>query len=534
MKKIFLLFTVLSMVFTSCDPLEDIHEEIDAATVTVGNDTHTLSSDDYESLGLESSYFVDIDAAKSLIPGFLLDNYSYLGKESSIIVNYELKSGTDISKVEGTKVDAYISAESYNLDNSDYPSAAENATGFYETETATEYLPAILEANFSGSEEGDVVLTKYNQYIGETVNGITEFYTVDFSVAGSLLDYTAVNVSGDQVWEGTTYGAKMTGYSGGSQNPNEDWLISPDIDLNNFPNATFETTQIFNYGDPSSYSILISTDYTDDISAATWDVIELTSVPDGTSWAAVTSEAYSLSAYNGETINIAFKYISTDSDAGTYEIVDVSLKAPGVEGETKYEEVYYTFSGSEWQLSEGVYYLTSADYDSMGEESNQPGKYNNFSSSVEPNNYIPSYLAQKYPYAQEGDTSFILFKYYDGGTYVRANEYMYTDGNWEAHQTQLQYVNSGEVWEPIIKYTLTSEDYELVGNGYYNNFDVREGKDEETDEARLAKINTILLNNFSSDDEEGQKYLILYNVYSGADEVWSMSVIKSGGEYILD
>ena len=30
MKKIFLLLTVFSMVFTSCDPLEDIYSEIDA------------------------------------------------------------------------------------------------------------------------------------------------------------------------------------------------------------------------------------------------------------------------------------------------------------------------------------------------------------------------------------------------------------------------------------------------------------------------------------------------------------------------
>ena len=30
MKKILLLLTVLSMVFTSCDPLEDINAEIDA------------------------------------------------------------------------------------------------------------------------------------------------------------------------------------------------------------------------------------------------------------------------------------------------------------------------------------------------------------------------------------------------------------------------------------------------------------------------------------------------------------------------
>lgn len=106
---------------------------------------------------------------------------------------------------------------------------------------------------------------------------------------------------------------------------NEDWLISPQIDLGSFPNSSFEVSQIYNYGDVAGISVLISADYSDDVAAATWDVIELTNVPDGTSWDVYVSNAYSLSAYNGETINIAFKYTSSDSNAGTYEIVDVSL-----------------------------------------------------------------------------------------------------------------------------------------------------------------------------------------------------------------
>jgi len=79
---------------------------------------------------------------------------------------------------------------------------------------------------------------------------------------------------------------------------------------------------------------------------------------------------------------------------------------------------------------------------------------------------------------------------------------------------------------------LTSADYELVGNGNYGNFDVRAGKAEESEEVRLDKINTILLNNFP-DSAEGQKYSVDYNVYSGAAEIWNMKVILEGGAYVL-
>jgi len=82
-----------------------------------------------------------------------------------------------------------------------------------------------------------------------------------------------------------------------------------------------------------------------------------------------------------------------------------------------------------------------------------------------------------------------------------------------------------------IKYTLTSADYTLVGNGNYGNFDVRDGKAEQEESVRLEKISTILLNNFPN-DAEGQKYIVTYNIYNGAAGIWSLAVIKEGSEYV--
>ena len=59
MKKIFYSFAILSLLFTSCNPMEDIYSEIDATeTVISGDATITLSDDNYkDDLGLSNNYF---------------------------------------------------------------------------------------------------------------------------------------------------------------------------------------------------------------------------------------------------------------------------------------------------------------------------------------------------------------------------------------------------------------------------------------------------------------------------------------------
>lgn len=545
MKKIFLLLTVFSMVFTSCEPLEDINTEIDADVSAITGDViYTLTDEDYDTLELSYGSFSSEDDAKTALPGFLSDKYPVWGKGSTALISYNLYVGN----AEG--ISDYTGANTYSLALVDYPGALENATAFYEDEKPTEFLPDILVSGITDAVDGDVVLAKYKQYVGETVNGITEFYTRDFAGEGTLLDYEAVSVSGDQVWEGSNYGAKMTGFDSGNRNPNEDWLISSDIDLSSFPNATLETTQIFNFGDPSGFTVLISTDYTDNILAATWDVIQLTNVPDGTSWDAVSSEAYSLSDYNGETINIAFKYISTDSNAGTYEIVDVSLKAPGVEGVAEPKSEFYTFDGSSWELSESVYYLSDADFDSMGENSGQPGRFNNFSSSISPNDYLPVFLNNKYLFAQEGDALSVIYKYYSSssGAQLRGNLYTFNAGAWAGYEstqeTSLQLAHDGSTWVPdnTIKYEFVESDYTLIADTYRDNPDYASAvANLETygnistfnwDEDQIdAAVNTVLEEHFPSMDED-QKFAVTIYVYNGSSNNITINYILSGGVYI--
>ncbi len=178
------------------------------------------------------------------------------------------------------------------------------------------------------------------------------------------------------------------------------------------------------------------------------------------------------------------------------------------------------------------YILVQDDYDNL----ERVGKMY-FSSEDEAEFKIGKYLALVLPYAVEGQEQAVEYNYDRDDMEPTALKYTFDGTSWAAKQSvapnTISFGHDGTVWVPdnTIKYELTNADYELVGSGQYNNFDVRPGKDDETEEARIAKLNTILKNNFPN-TEEGQKYLCVYNVYSGANEVWQTKVVLSGGDYI--
>lgn len=197
-----------------------------------------------------------------------------------------------------------------------------------------------------------------------------------------------------------------------------------------------------------------------------------------------------------------------------------------------------------WEMSIGI---TDEEYAAMGEGRAQ------FSFEDEAYQKIPVFLndRMKYENPQAGDIQGVMFKLYvtdtqdiddDGRTDDRALYsyvafFIYDGASWSKYNNvidqTIKFGHDGDKWVPdnTIKYTLTNADYALVGNDRYNNFDVRAGKDEEKEEARIAKINTILLNNFPN-DAEGQKYLVSYNIYNGANGVWTLAVIKENGAYV--
>jgi len=525
--------------------LQDIHEDIDAMdNPVVGDAEYTLTDEDYDELGLTFGSFDSEDDAKSMLPSFLSGMYPVWGKGSSVLVDYKLYVGSapGVSDYTSTYNDAYT------LANEDYPQSSIGAVAFFPNEDPADYLADILSANVESPADGDIVLAKFKQYENEPSFSFSNYFEVDFT-DGDLHSFETYSVIGDQVWAGSSYGAKMSGYASGSQD-NEDWLISPEIDLSDASGLLFQVSQIINYStELSLINVMVSTDYTSGSApaSATWTALEIATKPDGTNWDPVISENVDFSAYEGEKIHIAFKYESTTETSATWEVEGFTIKA-GVEDKSINKGIFYLFNGTGWEMSEGVYFLSSADFDAMGEAYGRPGYYNNFSSSISPDDYLPTFMATNYPYALEEDELILIYDYYSSssGAQWRGSLYTSTGGEWVGYSSTqnrtLQFAHDGSVWVPdnTIKYTLASADYTYIVDTFsdkypsetanmanYGNFNGFSW----TDEMILEVIGAVLEKNFPSAGE-GQKFTVTYSIYDGSTHDESIYVILDGGEYV--
>lgn len=149
------------------------------------------------------------------------------------------------------------------------------------------------------------------------------------SFSTDLGSFTTVNVSGDQVWSvDKKYGyAMITGYVNSQNLANEDWLISPEISLDGVTEAKMNFDHVVRYfANPNNEaSVLVSENYTDgDPNAATWNELP-NNFANASDWTINRSNDFDLTPYLGKKIKIAFRYISTTSKAGTWEIKTVNV-----------------------------------------------------------------------------------------------------------------------------------------------------------------------------------------------------------------
>ena len=132
------------------------------------------------------------------------------------------------------------------------------------------------------------------------------------------------------VWKSdASYGWKASAFMNNTNYETESWLLTPAIDLSEAmtPQLSFEEAHKFLNGNPLSEYMMVkvSTDYIDDVESCTWETVEVdeTQWSDGQSWDFYKVGPYSLSAYVGQVIRIAFVYKSTSSAAPTWEIKNV-------------------------------------------------------------------------------------------------------------------------------------------------------------------------------------------------------------------
>lgn len=548
MKKVIYLLVVVATVFTGCNPLEDINNEIDALPQdpNVGSFEYTVTDEDYSALELGFGSFDSELQVKELVPALLSDLYPLYGQGSSVLVNYNLYIGN----AEG--VSDFTSSDVYSFTNSDYATTGSDAFGFYPNVNATSQIPDVLAAQIATPTEGQVVLAKYKQYTEVPVVGLASL--VEYNFAGSFEGWASQEEFGnDEVWTTETGNVRGNGYFG-TQIANIEWLVSPAIDLDGEDNLKFQITQELDFAtDASLVKILVSTDYAGDVLTATWDEITLASPATGDM---ASSEDYDFSAYDGQEINVAFKYESTDSDASRWRIANMSIKTLGATGATDSKGEYFMYTGGSWEAVEDIYYLTSADYDSMGTASGQPGQYNNFSSSTSPDNYLPTFLELNFPFGQEDQELFVIYDYFSSSTGAqrRGNLYTFTDGMWNAHEStiesSLQFGYDNGVWVPdnTIRHDLDGSDYDYITSTFaavagfegptasvaqYSNFDRRPSNDAYwSDEMLATAFASLLDNSLAPGAEEGQKYVLSFAIYDGSSGIEEFKLIKEGGVWL--
>ncbi|MDY0216763.1 MAG: DUF5689 domain-containing protein [Bacteroidales bacterium] len=142
--------------------------------------------------------------------------------------------------------------------------------------------------------------------------------------------YQTVNVSGAQFWQydPTNYYMKMGGFVGGVNIENEDWLITPALNLSASTAPYLEFLHAAKFGLPSTeLSVWASTNYDgSNLATANWVQLSVPNYPSGTDWTFIESGAVNLTQFAGQNnVRIGFKYTSTNTSATTWEIKEVKV-----------------------------------------------------------------------------------------------------------------------------------------------------------------------------------------------------------------
>jgi hypothetical protein len=478
MKKIiFLSITALAYLFTACDYNELNFEGLDEKTVATDVKTlsYTLTDADYAAIGTNSTnkaiakekgdsaqlanlkttkYFTEDFPASTYVPAFIASKWFTADNKSTIKVTYNKNIGRSAYLEDYQELVRVFSTDDYKSVNANVGLAKT----FYPSYPADTYVPTVLKQAYPTAVSGDICLAYYNTTNSEPVVGQATLYEETFNSAP--YSFQAINVTGSQVWTNATYGSdtymKISGYSGGNKD-NEDWLVSSQIDLTGQQNVVAKVRHAAKYVNTlwDQLTLNVSTDFNGtDVASATWTTLTINTKPTGTDYVFVESEDIDLSAFTGKKIYLAFKYLSTTTNAATWEVDNIKVLAKGLTA-TGVEEkgTYYKYSGSKWETVSSTYALGSADYLAMG----ITGK--TFSSSAVPENYLPQFLLMKYPYAQADNKMVVGYKYYSSTTtsttYI-ADEYLFGAGVWTKASTMTaptdQFVKASSkwVWDPSV------------------------------------------------------------------------------------
>ena len=233
------------------------------------------------------------------------------GSVSTVELNWGTTSGslTNSINMSNSSGDTYVT-------DSDIPAQSDGTTIYYEI-VATDN-----DANTTTSDE--------QQYLTHDAKTATIPYSEDFS--SGFGDMFPANVAGKNIWSASSGYAFMNGYNG--DNPEEDWLILPGINMDSYSDEVMNFDTYWQYGndDADNYlKLMYSTDYTGegDPTSATWTEITTWTKP-GSSSSWTSSGDVDISGISGTSVHFAFKYHSTTSPRA-WRVDNVSIYESAVD-----------------------------------------------------------------------------------------------------------------------------------------------------------------------------------------------------------
>jgi hypothetical protein len=155
-KSIYFLMMFVGLAFTSCEPMEDIHDQVDAelnAKSIQGVADYTLTDDDYDALDLRYGNFSNIDDAKEMIPGLLSNLYPVWGKGSLANVTFKLYAPKQDEK----------SLIVYEVTRDDYDQYGDDDFASFDREWQ---VMDLIEDKFADAENRTLVSLTYDYYDG--------------------------------------------------------------------------------------------------------------------------------------------------------------------------------------------------------------------------------------------------------------------------------------------------------------------------------------------------------------------------------
>lgn len=133
------------------------------------------------------------------------------------------------------------------------------------------------------------------------------------------------------------YGMCASAYKDDKSHDSESWLVTPQIDLSRAKTPQFGFDHAFNKAPnfTEECTVLVSTNYTGDVTACDWVALEWNlnedgtqNIPSGTSWTFQHTGYFDFTPFVGEKINIAFRYTTANGVSGTWELKNLLLSEP--------------------------------------------------------------------------------------------------------------------------------------------------------------------------------------------------------------